>query len=226
TSNGKVSVTNSTISGNKGYGGIVSSKNATVTNSTISGNTGYGVYALYENITVTNSTISGNESNGVFALYENITVTNSTIVSNTGFGVYARDLNNNGAVVTLNNSLIVGNNSGAGDVSCEQNSASLGTSSNNLVHSSADCLGLAGQVTTATIASIIDPLADNGGDTQTHALVTGSPAIDAGDNANSPGGLTDQRGVGFPRIINGIIDIGSYEAWLHTHLPIISKAAP
>src|SRR5208283_632592 len=65
----------------------------------------------------------------------------------------------------------------------------------------------------------LDPrgLRNNGGPTQTIALVTGSPAIDAGSNAlavdptTSQALTTDQRGTGFPRIANGTVDIGAYE---------------
>ena len=53
----------------------------------------------------------------------------------------------------------------------------------------------------------LGPLQDNGGPTFTHALLCGSPAIDAGDNTDAP--PTDQRG--FSRIVNGIIDIGAFE---------------
>ena len=41
------------------------------------------------------------------------------------------------------------------------------------------------------------------------ALLPGSPAIDAGDNTDAP--EWDQRGPGYPRIVNGIIDIGAFE---------------
>jgi hypothetical protein len=51
----------------------------------------------------------------------------------------------------------------------------------------------------------LGPLADNGGPTQTHALQTGSPAIDAGDNAVCP--VTDQRGVAR----DAACDVGSFE---------------
>lgn len=51
-------------------------------------------------------------------------------------------------------------------------------------------------------------LADNGGQTQTQALLAGSPAINAGNNADAP--ATDQRG--FARIVGGTIDIGAYES--------------
>ncbi len=68
--------------------------------------------------------------------------------------------------------------------------------------------------------SWLDTLAYNGGPTQTHALLPGSPAIDAGDPAFDPNVFTpplstDQRGQ--PRVLDGNndasprIDIGAYE---------------
>ena len=68
-------------------------------------------------------------------------------------------------------------------------------------------------------------LANNGGPTPTHALVSGSPAIDAGINSLIPNDTLDQdkdnnfseaipfdqRGFGFPRIIDGTVDIGAFE---------------
>ncbi len=56
---------------------------------------------------------------------------------------------------------------------------------------------------------MLGPLADNGGPTWTMALLPGSPAIDAGDNADAP--EFDQRGPGFPRIVDGTIDMGAFE---------------
>ena len=56
-------------------------------------------------------------------------------------------------------------------------------------------------------------LAYNGGPTQTIALLAGSPAIDAGSVAlaNDYSLTTDQRGGGYPRIVNGTVDIGAFE---------------
>ena len=60
---------------------------------------------------------------------------------------------------------------------------------------------------------LLGPLANNGGPTQTHALIAESPAINAGPpGATFPGNNFDQRGEGFPRVSNNRVDIGAYEA--------------
>ena len=60
-------------------------------------------------------------------------------------------------------------------------------------------------------APMIGPLQDNGGPTLTHALLPGSPAINAGDPNFTPPPFYDQRGSPFVRVFNGRIDIGSFE---------------
>ncbi|MCC7086749.1 MAG: hypothetical protein IT427_17245, partial [Pirellulales bacterium] len=67
----------------------------------------------------------------------------------------------------------------------------------------------------------LGPLVDNGGPTKTHALLPGSPAIDAGDPSALSGiagtPLFDQRGMPYTRVFDadgvggGRIDIGAYE---------------
>src|SRR5262249_35549236 len=54
----------------------------------------------------------------------------------------------------------------------------------------------------------LGPLQDNGGPTLTMALLPGSPAIDAGAPTDSE---WDQRGPGYPRLVNRATDIGAYE---------------
>jgi hypothetical protein len=60
---------------------------------------------------------------------------------------------------------------------------------------------------------LLGPLADNGGPTQTHALLAGSPAIDTGPNPLPTFALNanDQRGAGFPRVVGAAVDIGAFE---------------
>ena len=67
------------------------------------------------------------------------------------------------------------------------------------------------------IAPMLDPegLADNGGPTQTIALLPESPAIDAGDPevcANPPVNGRDQRGYVRPGVGHTVCSIGAYEA--------------
>lgn len=57
--------------------------------------------------------------------------------------------------------------------------------------------------------ALLEPLANNGGQTKTHALSISSPAIDAGLNAAFA--TFDQRGSGYPRTVNGQTDMGAYE---------------
>ena len=65
------------------------------------------------------------------------------------------------------------------------------------------------------IDPLLGPLADNGGPTFTHALLPGSPAIDAGDPLAVAGSdgvpQFDQRGVPYSRVVGGRIDMGAFE---------------
>ena len=71
------------------------------------------------------------------------------------------------------------------------------------------------------IDPLLGPLQNNGGPTFTHALLPGSPAIDAGDPNFTPPPSTDQRGCPFDRVFNGRIDIGSFETQPHATTPVV-----
>ena len=86
---------------------------------------------------------------------------------------------------------------------------------NNLIGKTDGSSGWVGSDLTGTIATplnpLLAPLGNYGGPTQTMALLPGSPAIDAGNNALIPAGVTtDQRGL--PRIVNTVVDIGAFES--------------
>ncbi len=68
------------------------------------------------------------------------------------------------------------------------------------------------------------PLANNGGRTKTMALLAGSPALDAGGPTapTFPGNQFDQRGSGFARVVNGLVDVGAFEA----QPPTLSSVSP
>jgi hypothetical protein len=73
-------------------------------------------------------------------------------------------------------------------------------------------LNLNDRILSGSISTAISGLADHGGPTLTHSPVTGSPAINTGNNDLIPLDIdTDQRGTGFPRILVGTVDIGAVE---------------
>ena len=194
--NGMTNISNSTFSSNSAdqRGGAIFNNNGStnITNSTFSSNSGKvnggAILNTGEATTnITNSTFSSNSSNQGGAIYNigKVTIANSILVGNTATNGSEVFLVGSGSI-TSNGYNLVGVNGNAGGFT---------TTATDLV--------LAGAVSTAITA-----LGDYGGATQTFALVPNSPAIDAGNNASAP--ETDQRGLA--RIVNGTIDIGSFES--------------
>jgi hypothetical protein len=209
-----LTITNGT-SGESG-GGVSNAGTLTVVQSTISGNTasagggGGGISNNGGTVTIINSTISGNTA-GVGGGILNttpgtVTLVNSTINANTaiaGAGSGGGIFNGQSATLNFTNTIIAGSPSGGDCV----NNGTIGTNDHNLVQDGSCSPAGTGNPK-------LGPLQNNGGPTFTHALLTGSPAIDAGDDAvlNFPFNLsTDQRGEGFPRKACAHVDIGAYE---------------
>src|SRR5262249_5299440 len=164
---------------------------------------------------------SGGGSGGGISLGIGSTlIVNCTVAGNAGApgglgqGSGGGILVGSGAQLTLENSLVAqntlpptGSSSGSGpDVS---GAAQAGSNNNLIGINDGPLTGISAGVNgnrIGTPASPINPrlgpLADNGGLTQTMALLLGSPAINAGSNASIPPGVTtDQRGL--PRIVGG-----------------------
>ena len=226
---GVLMLNNSTVKGNRaGWtgGGILNTRVLTLNNSTVSGNTadawgeGGGIWnADTGTLTLNNSTVSGNTAliagvGGGILNNGTATVTASTISGNYTDTDGAWGGIGNTGTLTLTNT-IVARNLVSGTPQDIGGSVEA-SSSHNLVGVDSDLSGISNgtngnKVGTAfmPIDPNLGPLQDNGGPTQTMALLPGSPAIDAGNNAGAP--QWDQRGPGFPRIVNGTIDIGAYE---------------
>jgi filamentous hemagglutinin family protein len=226
--NGAVTLTNSTVSGNTSNfdGGGIYSNNVingavTLTNSTVSdnkaSNVGGGIF-VNGAVTLTNSTVSGNTANsdggGIYGNNSG-TITNSTITNNTtttgdGGGIFRSS-----GIFTIANSIVAGNFKGATVQDLGSSVATLGFADggNNIIGANNGFeTTFVNSALVGTIANPVNPqlapLANNGGPTQTHALLPNSPALDAGNNAKAPVD-NDQRGL--PRISGNNVDIGAFE---------------
>jgi hypothetical protein len=206
---GTLTIENSVISSNGA--GVSNGGTLTIERSTISGNTYPGVENIIGDLAIENSTISSNGRGGVYNYGGRLTITNSTISGNHGAGVSNLSWYYVGGNLTLNNSLIAGNQAAVGPEI--ENSGGIVNANNFNLFGTNGNAGIVGFtpgptdiVPSVPLAQILGPLQNNGGPTQTHALVAGSPAIDAGDPSgcrDSTGAplQTDQRG--FARNIDG-----------------------
>ena len=210
---GTLAVTYTTISGNsavtQGGGGIAISGAATLSKSTVSGNissVGGGIQN-FGRLALTNTTISGNIAinlGGGIQNAESLTLINSTISDNSA-GEPGGGIHNGSGALTLTNSIIA--HGDAGDACGGQGVTSLG---HNLDSDGTCGLSFAGDLSNTD--PMLSPLQDNGGPTFTQALLTGSPAIDGGDDSVVDAPLvleSDQRGVA--RLLGAHVDIGTYE---------------
>ncbi|MGW1956979.1 choice-of-anchor Q domain-containing protein [Streptomyces sp. NPDC001920] len=105
--------------------------------------------------------------------------------------------------LTLRNSVVAGNTVGGEAADCKRAFATIASKGHNLDGDGSCRLTAPGDLPSRP--SLIGPLADNGGPTDTAALLPGSPALDAA--ADCP--ATDQRGVARPQ--GAACDIGAYE---------------
>lgn len=194
-----------------GGGGIyLASLDSKIEDSTISNNAtgpegrGGGIYGNENGIIVQNTTVSGNSAKrGGGIYYQTIghEFTNVTIADNRAFydgaGIHAPRF-------SVRNTIIARNLVGVLSFNCARSLEGVTSLGHNLVDDISCFFSGVGDVIANPMMS---DLGDNGGPTQTHALVFGSPAIDGGTNEGCPD--HDQRGISRP--INAFCDIGAYE---------------
>jgi hypothetical protein len=151
---------------------------------------------------LTNVTISGNTTTGNGGGIWNdsvISVTNSTITANSANA--AGGIYNFGGTVNISNTIVSGNTAIGGDKDVQGTFSSDGF---NLIEIVGTATGFGSDIT--GVSANLDVLADNGGSTQTHALLAGSLALNAGADQSAP--TNDARSIAR----NEIPDIGAYES--------------
>jgi hypothetical protein len=201
-SNGTLTISNSTIAANTLQGG--------------NGSDGYPFYigffggnggtaqggGVYSNgtLTISNSTIAANQATGGTHGRGDIYGSDGPA---TGGGVY------NQGMLQTDDTILAGNTvTGPGINTSPDLAGNLGSLGYNLIGNTQGGSGF-DPTDLLNVDPLLGPLQDNGGPTQTMALLAGSPAIDAGNPNFTGPPFTDQRG--FARVYNGRIDIGAFE---------------
>jgi hypothetical protein len=217
---GDLAVTNSTFSGNTAanysdayygaYGGGINANagDITIDRSTITGNKardGGGVYSNSGDLTVTNSTITGNsavsdDGGGVYVGNGALRVIGSTVTDNYA-ATYGGGLRASGGDNTLKNTIVSGNTANE-----EPDMADLGQDG-EVFDVAFSLIGVRADHVNTTVPGsnlfAVNPqlgsLQNNGGPTETMEPLAASPVIDCGSDTAS---AFDQRGAGFPRVVD------------------------
>ena len=219
-----------------GSGYLEGSAWMTINSSTLNGNsgaTGGGIFNDGEergdtHLKITNSTISENTAtyggglanNGSDGFYVSVQISSTTFNSNSATKVGGNIYNVGQAgqdtvIVTVTNTILKSGPFGGNIFDDSHTVSSLGYDLSN-----DGCGGfLMGPGDQTNTEPMLGPLQNNGGPTLTHALLPGSPAINAGDPNFIPPPSYDQRGPGFDRVVNGRIDIGSFEVQGPARMP-------
>lgn len=235
--------TESNLTGGDDGGGIYARSGiVSIAESTIADNNavdeGGGIFVRESTFTLSNSTVSGNnvgdDGGGINVDFlANASIIHSTFSNNTS-GRIGGGISVSSGSLNLSNSLIVGNKTQDGVLSSSEINLSvagtlnfrgrnlIGDDSNTRVQAlnfpppSSVILATSDSSQAASLASIINPLSFNNGATQTHALVEGSPAIDAavsGICRLSPINNRDQRRLQRTQLCDiGAFELGATEA--------------
>jgi uncharacterized repeat protein (TIGR01451 family) len=237
-SSSDVTLMDSTVSGNiagPGGGLVFDHSTATLIRCSVSGNSAYsggGIEARYSNLMLIDSTLSGNSAvayGGGLSVGDTTAILINTTVSGNSSDFLGGAILSDTSTVTLTTTTVTANKT-------EQSGAltAFGTAltlKNTIVANQTygwNCQGVISQgynldsdgtcgLTAggdlSSVNPLLGPLQGNGGPTWTHALLPGSPAIDAipvGKNGCGDPGAADQRGV--PRPQASGCDIGAFEA--------------
>ncbi|MDQ4120362.1 MAG: CSLREA domain-containing protein [Acidobacteriota bacterium] len=191
---GTMHILDSTVSGNiamletEGGGGIGNGGTLTLTNTTVSGNSG----SLASNILNSSS----------------ITLTNATIGPSLS-GTSPVILNKQNTTMIIRNTIVAGN------ISSSSNTMFTSQGNNLVANASGTPTGWVAS-DLLNVNPLLSPLTNNGGQTPTHALQAGSPAINGGNNSLAINPVSnqllqlDQRL--YNRIVGGTVDIGAFES--------------
>ncbi|MFL5327466.1 MAG: beta strand repeat-containing protein [Gemmataceae bacterium] len=210
-----------------------------VTNSTLSGNNAYlfggAVYFVHgANVSISNSTLSNNASanvaggggaiGGQFTNSGSITLHNTTVTGNfakTGGAIRMTPANYSAGILNIESSIISGNTASAEPGIYGPSYTGWMNSKTSVIQSMSGTINDQGGNLPIGTNPILGSLTNNGGATPTHALQSGSPAINAGSNPDIL--TTDQRGASFARVAGIKADMGAYEVQAAVAPPTVTS---
>jgi len=224
---------NRAIIGNGGglhaeYGGKTTLNKVTITGNKAEFGGGIHYHNQYgtDRLQMINVTISGNQAQnsggGLYVSYASgaaVRAANVTFVKNRAIGGSGGNIYNKDSKVRLKNTIVAGGRDSSGANNCAGDPTANITSLGYNLDSGNSC-GLTKPTDQVNKAPKLDPLADNGGNTLTHALRPASPAVNRiprGTNGCGTAIKTDQRGATRPQPAGGACDIGAYELGLVNH---------
>jgi len=195
----------SIVNGRGDYGGLRGVGRLTLENTLVANNEGTldggGIAFDGDHLSLINSTVTGNVGGGVVANASGVTIRNTTITGNSGGGLVAYRVG-----VVLRNSIIA-NNTDDGSSPPRTNCLMLEGASVTFIGLNVSNDASCGTDPALLVADPkLGPLANNGGPTRTHALLLGSPAIDAGSLCTE---TIDQRYVTRDKGLS--CDVGAFE---------------
>lgn len=223
-STGSLTIVNSTINNNQAWlrgGGIDNYGALSLTSTTLNDNSSLGAHdgqgwgygggiANQGSVNISNSTLTHNSTalsgggvynNGTLAIFNS--TLNDNDATESGGGVY----NFTGRTFEIGNTILKTGNVGS---NIFDNGGTVISRGYNLSNDDGGGF-LSSDGDQINTEPLLGSLQNNGGPTFTHSLQPGSPAINAGDPNFTPPPLYDQRGIGYDRIFDGRIDIGSIE---------------
>ena len=241
---GTLTVNNSTFSANSATaslgtsayaGGIQNNGTLTINDSTFSANSanaGGGIVNV-GTLTVNNSTFSANSANAGSGIFNagTLTVNNSTFSGNSANAGQGGGINSDYGTTTLKNTLLANSTltASSNPSTPDNNCSGTITDGGHNLDTGTTCGFSAANNSLSSSDPKLGALADNGGTTQTFALLSGSAAIDTGDDTVCADAATvnnlDQRGTARPQGLH--CDIGAYEyVFPATATPTATSTAP
>jgi hypothetical protein len=222
---GTVTIINSTLADNVAFGGIVLQGTGSGGGSGLGGAVFNldGSVSLFDDTLADNGAVDGTPGRvGAGGAVYNLAFGNN--ITN-GLPVAAQITLAN---TILSNSISTRPNTDLGDLSSQAingggtNHAVVSATGPNLIQTIGDDTTVGGTAPITGVDPMLGSLSNNGGPTQTLALLPGSPALDAGSTAALPADVTtDQRGAGFARVSGSTVDLGAFE---HQQTPSVPPA--